>query len=271
MIFDLALQGPIGAVDWAAVGRPWPPIPGEGVAPVVLRTTPLIIKSAEDQVYEVLRDEIVHVMEPGSPLPLARIAERLGVSTMPVRAALMRLEADGLVHQVPRRGAIVAPLELDDLQEIQAIRAGIEGLAARLGARRVDDRTLGRMEALLGVLRSAAGRHDLDQYLRIAGEFEDECYRAAGRPRLLHLVQGHRQAAQRYVRLALGDSPDFEVAFHERLYGAAAAHDGPAAEATIRAALAWTLDRLAHRLRSATADRPPASPADPLPATHLHA
>lgn len=223
----------------------------------MLRTTPLVIKSAEDQVYEVLRDEIVHAMEPGLPLPLAQIAERLGVSTMPVRAALMRLEADGLVRQQPRRGAIVAPLETDDVQEIQAIRAGIEGLAARLGARRIDQRGLGRMEELLGVLRSAATRRDLDQFLRIATEFEDECYRAARRPRLLHLVQGHRQAAQRYVRLALGDSPDFEVAFHERFFAAAAAHDGPTAESIIREELAWTLERLTRRLAPAT------QPADP--------
>lgn len=228
----------------------------------MLRTTPLVIKSAEDQVYEVLREEIVHAMDPGHPLPLARIAERLGVSTMPVRAALMRLEADGLVRQQPRRGAVVAPLELEDVQEIQAIRSGIEGLAARLGARRIDERGLRRMEELLGVLRSAAGRRDLDQFLRIATEFEDECYRAAGRPRLLQLVQGHRQAAQRYVRLALGDSPDFELAFHERFHAAAAAHDGPAAESIIREELAWTLARLARRLAPQTAPITP-SP-DPL-------
>lgn len=223
----------------------------------MLRTTPLVIKSAEDQVYEVLRDEIVHTMEPGLPLPLAQIAERLGVSTMPVRAALMRLEADGLVRQQPRRGAIVAPLEVEDVQEIQAIRSGIEGLAARLGARRIDAWGLGRMAELLGVLRSAAARRDLDQFLRIATEFEDECYRAASRPRLLHLVQGHRQAAQRYVRLALGDSPDFEVGFHDRFFAAASAHDGPAAESIIREELAWTLERLTRRLAPTTqpADR----------------
>jgi DNA-binding GntR family transcriptional regulator len=181
----------------------------------------------------------------------------------------MRLESDGLVRQQPRRGAIVAPLETEDVQEIQAIRSGIEGLAARLGARRIDDQGLGRMRELLGVLRSAAARHDLDQFLRIVTEFEDECYRAARRPRLLLLVQGHRQAAQRYVRLALGDSPDFELAFHERFFAAASEHDGPLAEAIIREELAWTLDRITRRLALAGTVAPstgdPAAPAaDPI-------
>ncbi len=237
----------------------------------MLRTTPLVIKSAEDQVYEVLREEILHDLEPGVGLPLAQIAERLGVSTMPVRAALMRLEADGLVRQQPRRGAIVAPLEIEDVQEIQAIRSGLEGLAARLGARRVDERGLGRMAELLGVLRSAAARRDLDQFLRIATEFEDECYRAARRPRLLTLVQGHRQAAQRYVRLALGDSPDFELAFHERFYAACAAHDGAMAGAIIREELAWTLERITRRLAAGSLATSVASAATPPSADPLHA
>jgi DNA-binding GntR family transcriptional regulator len=215
----------------------------------VLRTTPLLIKSAEEQVYEVLRDEILHGMEPGRPLRLAEIADRLGVSTMPVRAALMRLESDGLVRQQPRRGAIVAPLELDDIQEIQSIRCGIEGLAARLGAERIDDVGLGRMAELLVVLESASARHDLDQYLHIATEFEDECYRAARRTRLLRLVQGYRQSAQRYVRLAVGGAPDFKVEFHERFFRAASDHDGDAAEAIMREELLWTLERIAERLR----------------------
>ncbi len=219
----------------------------------MLRTTPLLIKSAEEQVYEVLRDEILHGMEPGLPLRLAEIADRLGVSTMPVRAALMRLESDGLVRQQPRRGAIVAPLDVEDIQEIQSIRCGIEGLAARLGAAAIDPVGLGRMAELLSVLESAAQRRDLDQYLHIATEFEDECYKAAHRARLLGLVQGFRQAAQRYVRLAVGGSPDFKIDAHERLYRAAVAHDGEAAEDIIQEALLWTLERIVERMQHETA------------------
>ena len=174
----------------------------------MLRTTPLVIKSAEDQVYEVLRDEILHQLPPGEPLPLAPIAERLGVSTMPVRAALVRLEEDGLVATRPGRGAIVAPLDLEDIEEIQAIRSGLEGLAARLGARRIDDRGLARMADLLGVLRATAERRDLDRFLVVEAALEDECYAASGRPALLRAVREQRERAGRYVRLAVGGSDE---------------------------------------------------------------
>ena len=124
------------------VARPGRPGRGRGMT---LDSGRLVIKSTEDQVYETLRREIVRTLEPGTPLRLSAIAERLGVSTMPVRAALLRLESEGLVRQVARKGAVVAPLELEDIEEIQAIRWGIEGLAARLGAERVAEEALATM------------------------------------------------------------------------------------------------------------------------------
>ena len=144
----------------------------------------------------------------------------------------------------------MAPLDVEDIEEIQSIRCGIEGLAARLGAAAIDDVGIERMSELMRVLESAAQRRDLDQYLHIATEFEDELYRAAHRARLLGLVQGFRQAAQRYVRLAVGGSPDFKIDAHERLLEAARANDGLAAEAIIQESLLWTLARIVDRMRS---------------------
>ena len=138
--------------------------------------------------------------------------------------------------------------DLEDIEEIQAIRSGLEGLAARLGARRIDDRGLARMADLLGVLRATAERRDLDRFLVVEAALEDECYAASGRPALLRAVREQRERAGRYVRLAVGGSHDLETGFSERLYDCATRHDGPGAEATIREALWWTCARLARRL-----------------------
>ena len=74
------------------------------------------------------------------------------------------------------------------------------------------------------------------------------------------------------MRLALGDSPDFEIDFHERFYVACAAHDGPLAGAIIREALAWTLERITRRLAAGTIPAPVAIAAPPPPsADPLHA
>lgn len=192
-------------------------------------------RSAEDLVYDRLRNEIERGdPAPGSPLRLSAIATRMGVSTMPVRAALKRLETDGLVRQIARRGTVVAPLELDDIEEIQAIRWGIEGLAARVGAAAVGPAEVAAMEVHLARIRAAAAAHDADGYLVATYDLEDTCYAAAGRPRLLETVHHYRRAAQRYVRAVIGVHGALEVPPAERFLAAAAARDGERCERLIQ-------------------------------------
>jgi DNA-binding GntR family transcriptional regulator len=140
-------------------------------------------------------------------------------------------------------------LELDDIEEIQAIRWGIEGLAARLGAEAVGPDDLARMRASLEDIRTAAATHDPDGYLDATYAFEDACYAAAGRPRLLATVRHYRRAALRYVRVVMDTRPTLEVPPAERLLAAAEAHDGAAAERLIQeqigALFALIADRMA--------------------------
>jgi len=205
-------------------------------------------RSAEDLVYDVLRGEIEHGLEPGTPLRLSTIAGRLGVSTMPVRAALKRLEGDRLVRQLARRGTVVAPLELDDIEEIQAIRWGIEGLAARLGTEAVGPDDIARMQDHLERIRDAAARHDPDAYLAATYDLEDTCYAAADRPRLLATVRHYRWAALRYVRVVIGAHPQLEVPPAERFMDAAAARDGSLTEQLIQGQIARLFALIADRM-----------------------
>lgn len=207
-------------------------------------------RDAEDHVYAYLREAIENGLEPGAPLRLSAIAERLGVSTMPVRAALKRLEADGLTRQLARRGMIVAPLELDDIEEIQAIRWGIEGLAARLGAIATSDAAAAAMGRHLERVRDAADRRDPDGYLAATYDLEDTCYAAADRPRLLATVRHHRRAALRYVRIVVGAQRQLEVGPAERFLQAAAARDGAEAERLIQAQIERLHRTIADRMAS---------------------
>ena len=213
----------------------------------------LVVKSTEDQVYETLRLEIMEGVEPGTPLRLSAIADRLGVSTMPVRAALRRLEREGLVRQTARKGAVVAPLELDDIEEIQSIRWGIEGLAARVGAQVITDAGLEMMQQHMQDIRAAAAAHDLAAYLTATYAFEDVCYAASERPRLLETVRHHRRAAQRYVLFIMGgDMSALQVAPSEMFYSAAASRDGWATEQAIQREITRLYDRIAERMGGST-------------------
>src|SRR3982751_3291639 len=81
-----------------------------------------------DLIAESLRDEILRGEIPaGQPLRQEELAERFGVSRLPVRDALLRLEAQGLVHVFPNRGAFVISLSADDVREVYEMRVLLEG------------------------------------------------------------------------------------------------------------------------------------------------
>jgi DNA-binding GntR family transcriptional regulator len=206
------------------------------------------VRTAEDQVYEGLREQILGGLEPGLALRPAAIAPRFGVSPMPVRAALVRLENEGLVRILPRRGTVVAPLEPDDLQEIVATRRGLEGLAARIGAINAGSETVHTMAEALNRLEVAADTVDLEAYLDAEHEIEDALFGAAHRPRLLRLVRHFRRAAERYVRAAMLIEPVLDSAWHASLIASTAAGDGEKAARLVESRADRTLEFVSLRL-----------------------
>jgi DNA-binding GntR family transcriptional regulator len=205
----------------------------------------------ESGVYQALRDEIVDLsFAPGQRLGFDELARRYGVSHTPIRQALRRLEGEGLVILAPRRGARVAPLTFDELEEIQAVRLGAEPLLARYAATACTTRTLAEMERALGAVDAAMGTGDLDGYLEGYRTFRDTCYGAAGKPRLHRVVREQRRRAERYLRFLCDTVEALSASrYHQgALLDACRTRSGSAAEASTREALAWTLDRLASLL-----------------------
>ena len=78
-----------------------------------------------------------------------QLAEQLGVSRTPVREAIRKLELEGLVVMLPRKGAYVANMSLKDLIDVLEIRASLEGLAASLAAERITDEDIKKLESIV--------------------------------------------------------------------------------------------------------------------------
>ncbi|MGH3012836.1 MAG: GntR family transcriptional regulator, partial [Gaiellaceae bacterium] len=163
-------------------------------------SAPLEISSVEDGVYRALRQAIGRLeLAPGERLRLEELAARFGVSLTPVRHALRRLESEGLVVSKRRRGSRVAPLSVEELEEIQALRLGLETFLARLGAEAITEEALGEMTAARDEMERAFRAGDLDAYLASFWSLRDACYRCAERPRLERTLQDQRVRVERYV------------------------------------------------------------------------
>lgn len=200
--------------------------------------------SVEEVVYRHLRQDIAQlVLTPGERLPLQELADRFGVSMTPIRHALRRLESEGLVVSVRHRGARVAPLSVEELEEIQALRLGLETFLSRHGAEHCTDGALEEMAAHRGELEQAYRDADLDAYIASFWLLRDACYRCAGRPRLLRALGEQRLRVERYVRDLCRDPDAFALLRRgpDTLLEACRARDGAAAEGATRDALMFVL------------------------------
>jgi DNA-binding GntR family transcriptional regulator len=122
---------------------------GASRGPATTIATPIVHRKKADLVADYLREQIVNgTYEPGRRMPLADLARDLGLSHMPVREALLRLEREGLVIGEPHKGMRVARLSRQDAEELFEIRCELEGLAAWRACRAGDPRLAADLDAI---------------------------------------------------------------------------------------------------------------------------
>ena len=156
--------------------------------------------SAADAIAAALREEIQRgALVPDRPIRQEEVAARFGVSRIPVREALGRLEAEGLVVVRPNRGALVAALGAEELREAYELRALVEGDLLARAVPRLTATHLARAEALhaaLGVAEDPDAQGDLNR------EFHQALLDAADdRPRQRGLAEQLRGVVERYEAL----------------------------------------------------------------------
>src|SRR6478672_5111894 len=141
----------------------------------------LEIQSVVDHVYTALRERILSGDLPrASKLRQVSLAEEMGVSRTPLREALRRLAAEGLVDFSPNRGATVSELDFGDMRHAWAARVALEPGAARLAAERRDPGSIAAMRDAVKLQR--ASQHDREAGYAANREFHLALAAASGNP-----------------------------------------------------------------------------------------
>jgi DNA-binding GntR family transcriptional regulator len=166
----------------------------------------------------------------GARLPQQAIAEEFGVSRTPVREALQKLEATGLVALEPHRGALVRVPSPREIRETYAVRAELEGLGAALAATGISSTQLERLHAAVARFREALARGADDTAWREANTlFHETVHEAAGNDTLRTMLeQLHGSISRNLAAAPLRDRPrlmERNVAEHERVLTAIEAGD----------------------------------------------
>lgn len=155
-------------------------------------------------VCETLRNAIVSgILKPGERLMEIQLAEELGVSRTPVREAIRKLELEGFVIMVPRRGTYVADLSIKDINEVYEVRTSLDVLAAGLAAERITEEELEQMERLLVQIGEYIDNGDMDKIVEADSLFHDILYRASRNDRLVGIINNLREQLTRFRSMSM--------------------------------------------------------------------
>ncbi|MDD2401666.1 MAG: GntR family transcriptional regulator [Clostridia bacterium] len=181
-----------------------------------------------DMVYESLRDAIVsQVLAPGERLMETELAEEMGVSRTPVREAIRKLELEGYIVMLPRKGAYVSGLSIKDINDVFEVRGALEALASGLAAARATQDEIEQMERDLVAEAAHFETSDLLKTIEVDVKFHEMIYSASRNTRLQGLIKDLRDQVQRFrtTTLAVPGRMKFALEEHKMIVEAIASGD----------------------------------------------
>lgn len=152
-----------------------------------------------DVVFNTLRQAILRgELKPGERLMEIQLANKLGVSRTPIREAIRKLELEGLVLMIPRRGAEVAEITEKSLRDVLEVRGALEELAVKLACQKITDEQILELRAAEKEFEMALSSGDVTVYAEADVNFHDIIYRATDNQRLIQLLFNLREQMYRY-------------------------------------------------------------------------
>ena len=152
-----------------------------------------------DVVFNALRRAILRgELKPGERLMEIQLANKLGVSRTPIREAIRKLELDGLVLMVPRKGAEVAEITEKNLRDVLEVRCALEELAVQLACDRIDPERMQQLLDAAAHFRDILGTADITELGEADEAFHDVIFQATDNRRLIQLLNNLREQMYRY-------------------------------------------------------------------------
>ena len=189
-----------------------------------------------DVVFNTLRQAILRgELKPGERLMEIQLANKLGVSRTPIREAIRKLELEGLVLMIPRRGAEVAEITEKSLRDVLEVRAALEELAVDLACDRISAEDIQSLKEAAKEFEAALQGGDVTEYAPADVKFHDIIYLATDNQRLIQLLYNLREQMYRYrvEYLKRTEVHPILLAEHEHIIECIEKHDKAAAKVAI--------------------------------------
>jgi len=203
--------------------------------------------SLKDKAYATIKEAILSLkLQPGTPLVETQLAEEMGISKTPVRAALEELEREGFVTRILFKGTYVTEVTVKDLVEIFQLRAVLEGLAARLATPLFSPQELDQIAHNLTASEAALAEGNLVRCSKLGKSLHDAIIDKADNRRLALIIRNLDDHVQRFRMLSdqIGGRLNKSVKEHRRVLEALRRRDPDGAEQAMRGHLHSVLQDL---------------------------
>lgn len=190
-----------------------------------------------DVVFNTLRQAILKgELEPGERLMEIQLADRLGVSRTPIREAIRKLELEGLVLMIPRKGAEVAKISEKSLRDVLEVRRSLEELAIELAIQRMTDEDMQELSQAQEDFRQAVQTGDAMTIAETDEHYHDIIYNGTGNSRLVQMLNNLREQMYRYRLEYIKDADKRQILVveHDQILKAIQGHHVAEAKTAIR-------------------------------------
>ncbi len=190
-----------------------------------------------DVVFNTLRQAILKgELEPGERLMEIQLAERLGVSRTPIREAIRKLELEGLVLMIPRKGAEVAEISEKSLREVLEVRRSLEELAIELACQRITPEELTTLEEAENRFARAVEDGEVMAIAESDENYHELIYQATANDRLVQILNNLREQMYRYRLEYIKDEDRRQILVveHEHILRAVRRRDIADAKSAVR-------------------------------------
>lgn len=195
------------------------------------------IRSLREIVVESLRDAIVagH-FKPGDHLKERELSEQMGISTTPIKEAFRILGHEGLVETIPRRGTFVSSIAETSIEEIQLLRAAVEGLSAKLAAIKITDKQIAEMENQIEMIEFLLDKEKTERIVEENTKFHQMIREAAASPMVSKILENISSFDKAFRKRALNQSGELHEGFseHRKIFNAIKSKDPDLAEQVMK-------------------------------------
>ena len=190
-----------------------------------------------DVVFKTLRQAILKgELEPGERLMEIQLAERLGVSRTPIREAIRKLELEGLVLMIPRKGAEVARISENNLRDVLEVRRSLEELAIDLACQRMTPEELLELTKTEELFSQAVREGDAMRIAQTDERYHEIIYNSTKNEKLVQILNNLREQMYRYRLEYIKDEDKRQILVveHEHILQALKNHDIQDAKSAVR-------------------------------------